>query len=143
MKAQPISNPPNPWATAEVEYLEETPIARLEVYEDHTREIIAHNDSPEPGSVKAVFEERMRAAFPLRAERILHRIRETRGGELYQNQFGLRQRGDGVYADTLGALFEKTVARLGMNRREEQVEGNGTETTFRRPEKKTAQLALF
>ena len=35
-----------------------------------------------PGSVKAVFEERLRAALPAQAERVLHRIRETRGGAL-------------------------------------------------------------
>src|SRR5919112_286283 len=49
MKAVPLSNPPNPWASSEVEYLEEVPLARLEVYEDHTREILAHNDSPDLG----------------------------------------------------------------------------------------------
>ncbi len=46
---KPISNPPNPWSTTEVEYLEEAPHARLEVYEDHTREILSHNDSPDVG----------------------------------------------------------------------------------------------
>jgi len=34
-----------------------------------------------PGSVKEVFETRIRASLPLRAEKILHRIRETRGGK--------------------------------------------------------------
>ena len=46
---KPVSNPPNPWSTAEVEYFEDAPPARLEVYEDHTREILAHNDSPDVG----------------------------------------------------------------------------------------------
>src|SRR3954469_10853820 len=46
---QPIANPPNPWLSTEVEYLEDPPDARLEVYEDHTREIIASNDSPDLG----------------------------------------------------------------------------------------------
>src|SRR5467141_4588757 len=49
MVPKPISNPPNPWSTTEVEYLEEAPPARLEVYEDHTREILSHNDSPDVG----------------------------------------------------------------------------------------------
>ncbi len=34
----PISNPPNPWATTEVEYLEGAPEVRLEVFEDGTRQ---------------------------------------------------------------------------------------------------------
>jgi DNA repair photolyase len=47
MKLVPVCNPPNPWASSEVEYLDEIPPARLEVYEDHTREILSHNDSPD------------------------------------------------------------------------------------------------
>ena len=34
-----------------------------------------------PGAVKQVFEERVRVAMPLAADKILHRIRETRGGK--------------------------------------------------------------
>ena len=49
MVSRPISNPPNPWLSTEVEYLEEIPPARLEVYEDHTREILSKNDSPDVG----------------------------------------------------------------------------------------------
>lgn len=68
-----------------------------------------------PGSVKAVFEERIRTVLPLRSEKILRRIRETRGGELYQARFGERQVGTGVYADQIGAIFTQTCARLGFN----------------------------
>jgi DNA repair photolyase len=46
---RPVSNPPNPWSSSEIEYLEEVPPARLEVYEDHTRSILAENDSPDVG----------------------------------------------------------------------------------------------
>src|SRR5712691_10303481 len=46
---RPISNPPNPWLSTEVQYLGEIPDAKLEVYEDHTREILASNDSPDVG----------------------------------------------------------------------------------------------
>src|SRR5437763_2754466 len=49
MLARPISNPPNPWLSTEVEYLDDVPPAKLEVYEDHTREILSHNDSPDVG----------------------------------------------------------------------------------------------
>src|SRR6267378_3540251 len=49
MIPRPLSNPPNPWLSTEVEYLEEIPPAELEVYEDHTREILSHNDSPDVG----------------------------------------------------------------------------------------------
>lgn len=68
-----------------------------------------------PGSVKAVFEERIRTALPLRAEKILRRIRDTRDGELYRSSFGERQVGTGVYAEQIRAIFTQTTARLGFN----------------------------
>jgi DNA repair photolyase len=83
-----------------------------------------------PGSVAQVFEERLRAALPLRAERVLHRVREIRGGKLYDSRWSVRQKGEGTYAEAARALFDSTVRRLGMN----QGFGNETEAdTFRRP----------
>ena len=67
-----------------------------------------------PGPVKAVFEERLRAALPLTADRVLHRVRETRGGKLYDSRFGVRGRGEGTYAHAIHALFETTAARAGF-----------------------------
>ncbi len=67
-----------------------------------------------PGSVKQVFQQRLRAALPLSADRILHRIRETRGGELYDSRFGTRGRGEGCYAATIEALFRTTARRVGL-----------------------------
>jgi len=88
-----------------------------------------------PGPVKEVFEERLRAALPERADRVLHRIRETRDGKLYDGRFGVRGRGEGEYAATIGALFDAAASRLGFascNR--------PPSAPFRRPR---AQLALF
>ena len=47
MKPQAIANPPNPWASTEVEYLDEIPLAKVELYEDHSQTIVAKNDSPD------------------------------------------------------------------------------------------------
>ena len=52
--------------------------------------------------------------LPLRADRVLHRIRETRGGELYDPRFGVRGRGEGIYAEAIKSLFQSTAARLGL-----------------------------
>ena len=47
---RPVSNPPNPWSTEAVEYLDgERPFAELHVYEDHSKEILSHNESPDVG----------------------------------------------------------------------------------------------
>lgn len=95
-----------------------------------------------PGAVKQVFEERMRQVMPLAADKVLHRIRETRGGEkLYDATFGTRGRGEGPYAETIAMMFEATCTRLGLNRRDETVHDD--RVTFRRPPARTGQLSLF
>lgn len=100
-----------------------------------------------PGAVKQVFEERTREAFPLAADKILHRIRGTRGGDkLYDSTFHTRGRGQGPYADTLQMMFDTTVRRLGLNQRDcatEREMEDDAETTFRRPPPKTGQMSLF
>ena len=68
-----------------------------------------------PGSVKEVFEQRLRASLPLQADRVLHRIRETRGGKLYDPRFGVRGRGEGVISDSIQTLFRATAQRLGLS----------------------------
>ena len=71
-----------------------------------------------PGSVQEVFTGRLRANLPLSADRVLHRIRETRAGQLYDPRFGVRGRGQGAYADAIAALFQSTAARLGLRTRD-------------------------
>ncbi len=92
-----------------------------------------------PGSVKTVFEERLRETMPLRAEKVLHRIRETRGGALYDSRFGVRGRGEGPYAQALQAVFEATVKKLGLNAEWDEE----LPSPFRRPPKQSPQLSLF
>ena len=95
-----------------------------------------------PGSVQPVFEERLREKLPLRAERVLHRIRETRGGALNDPRFGSRMRGEGLYADTIRKLFENTARRVGLNTTWSADEAE-KESPFRRPMKPGTQLSFF
>ena len=90
--------------------------------------------------MKQVFEDRVRAALPLRAERILRRVRETRGGKMYDTRFGTRQTGEGHYADAIGALFAQTASRLGLIGSE--MVSAPPESTFERPPR-PGQLRLF
>ncbi len=83
-----------------------------------------------PGSVKQVFEQRLREMLPLRADRVLNRVREARGGKLYDPRFGVRGRGEGRYAEAARALFDATVKRLGMN---QGFQDEAEADTFRRP----------
>ena len=44
-----VHNPPNPWASAHVDWLEEPPPVALEVFEEEARTIVVANDSPDVG----------------------------------------------------------------------------------------------
>ncbi len=95
-----------------------------------------------PGPVKDVFEERLREKLPLRAERVLHRIRETRSGELSDPRFKHRMRGEGLYAETIARLFDTAARKVGL-RMASMAEAETAPTTFQRPARPSAQLSLF
>jgi DNA repair photolyase len=92
-----------------------------------------------PGPVKEVFEERLRASLPLRADRILARVRESQGGKLYDNRFGKRGKATGEYGTTIKALFDATKRRLGYPTATPDRDAQ----TFRRPERPGTQMKLF
>jgi DNA repair photolyase len=102
-----------------------------------------------PGPVAQVFEERLRAALPLRADKVMRRIRETRGGKLDDSRFGVRGRGEGAYAETIHALFASRARKLGFTPSWNQVEMEATVaqreptvTPFERPDR-SGQMKLF
>ena len=95
-----------------------------------------------PGSVATVFAERLRRALPLRAEKVLSRTREMRGGKLYDPRFGARMSGSGEYADAVEGLFLAAVARAGFPPRARENDAS-VPTTFRRPTDRGGQLRLF
>ncbi|MFN7696279.1 MAG: PA0069 family radical SAM protein [Deltaproteobacteria bacterium] len=88
--------------------------------------------------VLPVFDERLEAALPLRAEKVRAGIRAMREGEMNDARFGNRMRGEGERWRLVEQLFRMHVERLGLARSEEVV---GEEArTFERPGR---QLALF
>jgi DNA repair photolyase len=91
-----------------------------------------------PGTVKEVFEERLRAALPLRADRVLARTRQVRSGKLNDPRFGSRQTGEGAYAESLSQLFARAAERLGLHG--ERLGASTPANSFERPR---AQLELF
>lgn len=93
-----------------------------------------------PGSVAPYFEQRLREKLPTKADRVLSRIRDARGGKLNSSVFGERMRGKGQYWSAQEKLFEVYCSRLGFNEHRVGSERHRRANTFRRP---TAQGALF
>ena len=67
-----------------------------------------------PYGVKDLFEAWLEAHFPDRKQKVLHRIRELRGGNLTTSTFGERMRGTGVWAETLAAMFHTARTQAGI-----------------------------
>ena len=68
-----------------------------------------------PWEVSPLFQQWLQAHFPERAQRVMNRVREMRGGKDYDGDFRQRMSGEGVWADLIRQRFVKTVKRLGMN----------------------------
>lgn len=68
-----------------------------------------------PWEVDPLFQQWLQAHFPDRAERVMARVREMRGGKNYDAAFGTRMTGTGVWAQLLRDRFRLAVARLGFN----------------------------
>ncbi len=92
-----------------------------------------------PLEIKDLFREWLEAHVPLKAQRILALVRDTRGGRLYDGTFGLRMRGTGPHADLLKRRFEVACARLGL----ERAPAPHDLTRFRVPPRAGDQLGLF
>jgi DNA repair photolyase len=69
-----------------------------------------------PHGVKDIFSHWLTQHFPDRREKILNRVRELRGGKLYDGRFEVRGRGQGPWADQLQSLFRIQRDRLGLDR---------------------------
>ncbi|MPZ16642.1 MAG: PA0069 family radical SAM protein [Luteitalea sp.] len=90
-----------------------------------------------PYAVKELFERWLEAHLPDRKDKVLSRVRELRGGQLNDPQFGSRMRGTGPYASSVNALFAAACRRVGLNQRRRLL----STAAFRRPE--GSQLSLF
>lgn len=92
-----------------------------------------------PLEVAPLFEEWLHEHFPLKAEHVLTRIRDTRDGELYRSQFGQRMQGSGAFAGIITQRFETMRQRVGLGDRAMSLNTR----LFRVPAPENDQLALF
>jgi DNA repair photolyase len=69
-----------------------------------------------PYSVKDLFTDWVKREFPDRANKILNRIMDLRGGKLYDSTFGKRMTGVGKWAETVQKIFEANCKRYNLNK---------------------------
>jgi DNA repair photolyase len=69
-----------------------------------------------PWEVAPLFKEWLALHYPQRADRIMARIHEMRGGKDYDADFATRMKGTGLWADLIRQRFEKAANRIGFNR---------------------------
>ncbi len=91
-----------------------------------------------PHEVKELFHDWLRHHVPDRAERIMNRIRDLRGGRENDAAFGRRMTGTGVYADVIRQRFERAVKRAAFPGMPDFDCG-----LFQPPVEKVPQLPLF
>lgn len=92
-----------------------------------------------PHEVKDIFQAWLAEHYPLRAEHIMARVRDMRGGKEYDSVWRERQTGTGAYAELLRQRFDKTCRRLGINVREMA----SLDTTLFKVPGRAEQLGLF
>ena len=91
-----------------------------------------------PWEVAPLFKEWLALHYPQRADRIMARIHEMRGGKDYDADFATRMKGSGLWADLIHQRFEKAANRLGFNR-----ERIPLDITAFRPPSAVGQGSLF
>lgn len=92
-----------------------------------------------PLTVVPVFQAWLTGNFPDKRERVESLIRSTRGGGLYQPQFGLRQRGDGPYAAQIAQSFQVFARKFALDRPLPELDSS----QFRPPRDTSGQMSLF
>ena len=83
-----------------------------------------------PWELNALMREWLQLHYPQRAERVLARIQDLHGidatariaGKSYDSSHATRMKGSGLWADLLRQRFEKTCARLGLNRQRTELD---------------------
>jgi DNA repair photolyase len=92
-----------------------------------------------PWELRELFKDWLAHNYPLKADHVMSRVREMRGGRENDPNFGSRHRGTGLLAKLLAQRFEIACKRLGLN----QDERAPLETALFRPPSAGGQMDLF
>ncbi|BBO59541.1 PA0069 family radical SAM protein [Mycoavidus sp. B2-EB] len=99
-----------------------------------------------PWEVAPLFRQWLATHFPDRAQRVMNRVQEMRGGKDYRAEFGQRMQGEGLWANLLQQRFANAVRRLGLKRRQyERLDSSCFMQPVLKPVQQgaTTQLRLF
>lgn len=96
-----------------------------------------------PLEVRDLFVQWLQTHYPLRAEHVMHRVQEMRGGKDYDANFATRMKGSGLFADLLKQRFAVALKRYGL----QKVPGTWDVSQFQapcaKPKANAAQASLF
>ena len=92
-----------------------------------------------PLEVAELFRQWLQEHYPLKADHVMTRVRDTRGGKDYDGRFGLRMRGSGAFADMIAQRFALACRKLNLQARDYDL----NRAAFRVVEQSGDQLALF
>ena len=92
-----------------------------------------------PLEVSELFQQWLHTHYPLKAEHVMTRVRDTRGGKDYDSRFGERFRGTGAFADIIAQRFKLACKKLDLKPRDYDLNC----TAFRVPVRSGDQLGLF
>jgi DNA repair photolyase len=92
-----------------------------------------------PFEIKDLFREWLESHAPLKADHVISRVMQLRGGRLNDPEFGSRMTGQGVDAQLIARRFRLACQRLGLNRNDWSLDLS----QFRVPAKPSPQLTLF
>ncbi|SIT50272.1 Radical SAM domain-containing protein [Paraburkholderia piptadeniae] len=99
-----------------------------------------------PWEVAPLFKDWLAAHFPDRADRVMSRVHDMRGGKDYDSSFSTRMKGEGLWADLLRQRFANAVRRLGLNARNHGILDMSHFKRIESPKRvapETSQLSLF
>ena len=110
----------------------------LQAAHDHGARTTAYTLLRLPYELKDLFKDWLAVHYPLKAEHVMSRLREMRGGRENDSEFGSRFSGNGLFAQLLSKRFQLACERLGFNREESALDT----TRFIKPYR-NGQRSLF
>ena len=69
-----------------------------------------------PGPVEPLFLDWLSRNYPERVSKVIQRLKNLREGRLSDSRFGSRMRGQGIWADAFGQMFELYCKRFDLNK---------------------------